>query len=162
MTILTLLALNGLPIARTNQLLKNDVTQLRSLISRAQQQALNEIRSPECLARAGEDPETQRRCSDVGVAIMNKKLILFADLNGDHQYSEGHDYDEAQVVQSADVVSNQAVSVLFTANPPTTIMYVNRRIIGAGQTAPLELTFGGLTAKLTISPYGILEYANQK
>lgn len=159
MTIITAIVLTALPLARNDQAFESDIIQLRSTLSRAQQQALNEIRSPECLDIAGGDSELERRCSDVGVAILEKRVVMFADLTGDMEYSSGADFQLEELVAVTSPESGAPVSVMFTASPPNVTTFVDGVIIGAGQTASLTLTLDEISRDLLINPYGILEDA---
>lgn len=157
MTILTAVILTALPKARGDQLLKSDIIQLHTLLAAAAQRSLNEIRTPECLTIAGEDETLQRRCSDIGVAVVETRRILFADLDGDKQYSVSGDFDIETENAASSPADEMPFSVVFAAVPPTVTTYANGDIVGAGQVVPLTLAADNTSRDLTIGPYGIVE-----
>ena len=158
-TILTYLVLNALPLARTNQEMENDLQQLRSFLSRAQQQALNEIREDDCLSFAGSDEDAQRRCSDVGVLVASGSLTMFADIDGNGDYSNGADFiiDESDL--AAGVEGNIPVSIVFASTPPTIITLSDVDVLAPNESAVVKLELEDASRELTIGPYGIIEYA---
>ena len=159
LTIMTYLVVSALPPARVNQRLESDVQQFRSLISRAQQLAVNEVRPDSCLARAGANEETQRRCSNVGVVARTGELVLFADLDGDRRYSGPADFEIEKIPQTADVNDGREADIVFEADPPEVFMYADSRIIGAGQSYVVRFAIGEATRTFSIGPYGVISDA---
>ena len=155
MSALTGVVVTGLPAARTSQLLEGDIQRLRSVLSQAQQRALNEIRDQECLDQAGADIDNQRYCSDVGVAILNQRLVMFADLNGDQDYTEGVDYLIEEQEQASSVVG-ETQTIVFAVDPPTVITYANAAILSAAELVEVTIRVGQQDRQLSIGPYGII------
>lgn len=162
MTIITAVTLTALPLARTDQMLESDIIQLKSALSQAQQRALNEIRTPDCLALAGDDSELQRRCSDIGVVILEERIVTFSDLTGDQDYVSSGDLELEAQSTSSGPPNGTPISIVFTASPPNVTTFVNGQVIGAGQSAPVTLQIGETSREFSINPYGILEDVAQE
>ena len=162
MTIVSYLVLSALPIARTNQEIENDIQRLRSFLTQAQQRSLNEIREGECLSRVGDDTDLQRRCSNIGVVFEENALRMFADLDDNKIYSDGADYLlEESVFHSVVEGTPSTVSVMFAADPPVILTYVNGALLSAGETRTVRVENGGLNRVFTIGSYGVIEYVEE-
>lgn len=161
MTIVTYAVLTALPVARTNQQLTGDITALRSILTNAQQQAVNEIRSPDCLATVPSDADSQRRCSNIGVFIADNKVIQFADTSPDRIYTPGVDYILRESDQASGLKGGPDITILFEADPPTVVTYANGQVLGPKQKVSFTLAIKDTQRALTIGPYGIIENATK-
>lgn len=157
-TISTYVLFTAFPIARVNQALQADITELRILITSAQQQALNEIRSQDCLDLVGPDEELARRCSNVGVYVQGQDVIQFADTTDDLRFTAGSDFILGERTQTSSLADGTSMTIVFQADPPTIVTHVNAEVLGAGQVHPFTLELEGAVRSLTVGPYGIIEY----
>ena len=154
-SILTFLSLSALPVARSNQQLKSDIQQLRSIFSIAQQKALNEIRDEECLERVGDDPELRIRCSTIGVFFEDFKVTLFADIDADWEYTPEVDYlINEQTLQSQ--VSGAKKTIVFQAIPPSLYMVANGDPVAPQGSVALTLKAGEQSREIEIQRFGIV------
>ena len=156
-SMMSALALQSLPIARSNQQLIADTEQIRALMLDAKERALNQVRPSTCLP--GDDSASVDRaaCSDVGIAFSGNKVIEFADTNLDNLY-DASDY----VIVTFDLTSapgtGSTSSFLFKSEPPSTIMYANGIIMAPGDTGTIILNgYGSLSRTLIVRPYGTID-----
>jgi prepilin-type N-terminal cleavage/methylation domain-containing protein len=157
-SVISALVLNALPTIRNQQQLRAATQQIQNQLRAAQQNDLNETRSPDCLQRVGEDKEKQRRCSDVGVAIRQNKIVQFADTEDDNTLSNSGDVILSQEeISSAVIVPNR--TWLFEATPPTILLRIDGKVQQVGQPNTTIISAGALKATFEVSTYG---YASTK
>lgn len=157
MSILTGLVLVGWPRARQQQALLLATEQVQTMIRTAQQKALNEDRSAECLSGwVGSSPEEQRLCSDVGVVINGNEIIIFADTQDDDKYTPkigGDDPDfsiEKQTLPLGVIGDKVGQSFIFEATPPTIGLKTSHG-------DKLRLQSGEAAKTVTVKNYGQVE-----
>lgn len=160
MSILTGLILVGWPRARHQQALLLATEQVQTMVRTAQQKALNEDRSADCLngGWVGSAPEEQRLCSDVGVAVNGSNILIFADTqdgnadryNKEDQTSAGDFVLERQTLPLGVTGSTGWQEFIFEATPP------NIRLMG-GPAKTLMLRSGEVSKTVTVKNYGQVE-----
>jgi hypothetical protein len=161
LTIVTYLTVSAFPIVRENEALTQAKGQLVSALRAAQTQALDEQRHPDCLARVGDDPRDEKRCSDVGIMLQGTQIITFADINDDNKFdNEDFRLQTSSFVKPVNVVS--PVSLLVEATPPNVILFVNGVPLGADDDTTVILKAIMLRSRqrelpLSISSYGVVE-----
>jgi prepilin-type N-terminal cleavage/methylation domain-containing protein len=149
MGILSAIVLTGWPAARQHQALLLATEQVQTMIRTAQQKALNEDRPQACLSQA----VVPKNCSDVGVAVKDNNILIFADTEkpDNNQYEEGKDYlIERQTLPLGVVGPNSWQEFIFEAIPP------NIRLMG-GPTKTLTLHSGEVSKTVTVKNYGQVE-----
>jgi prepilin-type N-terminal cleavage/methylation domain-containing protein len=152
-SLLTLIVTAALPAARAHQTLRLATQQVSDVFAQASHRALNEVRPESCTSRASQP----KRCSDVGVALGNNQLILFADTTDPQwHYTAGQDEVLATIVLPTGVTA-ATQSFVFTATPPTLEVYADGKLIAGKQRIPLTLTSGDQPIALTVSAYGQVE-----
>lgn len=166
---LTFIVTSALPVARRNQALNTTRQYISYALQQAQHQAINEVRSAACVRSVIDS----KRCSDVGVAVRDNRLVIFADTASpqDWHYTEGQDYLLSTVMLPASVALTDRGgtpvtrwrSWVFVGIPPTLQLYVNENPSVNGtplmtdQISILMLLSGPTRLALTISPYGQVE-----
>lgn len=158
MSILTGLILTGWPRARQQQALLLATEQVQTMVRTAQQKALNEDRSDACLATVPNTPEGKRLCSDIGVAIKNSDIRIFADTqeaavnkyNEQNNTSAGDFILEKQTLPLGVTSSSGWQEFVFEATPPTILLV-------GGPNKLLTLYSGNATKTVTIKNYGQVE-----
>lgn len=160
-TLVTYLVTAAFPVVREEEALKHASQQIISALRAVQIQALDEQRSPDCLARVGENPLDAKRCSDVGIMLREADIMTFADTNDNNQY------DDQDVRLAATNLARPAaviipVSLLVEATPPNIVLFVNGTILPANESTPVILQAITLrsrkrTTSLAISAYGVVE-----
>lgn len=134
--------------------------QLQALFRQAQQQALNEDRDEKCLDTVEEEVFARRRCSDIGVALKEDKILIFADTDGnDNQYTDNDFIVEEHTLPAA--VQTTEVdwqSFLFKGQPPSIELYDPKGfLVRSTRTASFTLKIGEASRVLYVSPYGQVE-----
>ncbi len=157
-SMLTSLLMVALPAVRHNQRLNDDSQKIQALLRDAQQRAVNEVRPPPCLERAGADQEQQRRCSNVGIALKEKSAVLFSDSDGDRLYTPQTDYLIEQYSLSASAAATgEWRAFVFEAAPPTVMLFANNTIVTAVAPATIQLQSANYVRQWTILPFGLME-----
>ncbi len=154
MGILSAIVLTGWPAARQHQALLLATEQVQTMVRTAQQKALNEDRPQACLDQA----VVQKNCSDVGVAVKDNNIVIFADSNNPdaNQYEEGAGKDfliEKQTLPLGVTGPTAWQSFIFEATPPN----IELKDAGPSKTKKLTLQSGSSTRTLTIKNYGQVE-----
>lgn len=145
----------GWPRIRAYQSLLLSEQRVESLIATARERALNEDRDSGCLATVTSDNE--RRCSDIGVALQDTTVILFADTQANSdRYTPGQDYILSTETIPAQVTGTAGswYSLLFKASPPTATLYAQGSVVTSDAPASFGLQAGTSQIAFTISPYG--------
>lgn len=155
MSVLTTVTVSALPIARSNQRLKNDIQQLRTLFSIVQQQALNEVRDQACLDQVGEDRQLQIRCSTVGVALDDYSATVFADLDGNWLFTPETDYVISQHALESQI-SAEKQTIVFQAVPPSLYMVADGDPIAPSGSVLITLISGNDSRDVEVRPFGIV------
>lgn len=154
MSILSAIILIGWPRTRQHQALLLAAEQVQTTLRTAQQKALNEDRHPDCLRDwVGSSPEEQRLCSDIGVAVQESTIVIFADTNIPtvNQYEETKDFPiEQQTLPLGVTGPSSWQSFVFEASPP------NIELVG-GAPRTLRLKSGTAARDLVIKSYGQVE-----
>lgn len=165
LSIVTALIVVAFPVVRSQQALISAEQQIRSLVRQAQQRALEEVRDDSCIAQVGE--ENQRLCSDVGVALHENRIFLFADTQNDDRCTmesrECVDYiiDE-QILHEPVTVEGNGISFVFEAVPPTIVMYVDGQTLEDDTPGEFELRAGQATRTIQIYRYGQVERGSEE
>ena len=157
-SMMSALALQSLPIARSNQQLIADTEQIRALMLDAKERALNQVRPSTCLP--GDDSASVDRaaCSDVGIAFSGNKVIEFADTTAPHYKYNAGDYIIATFDLTSPPGTGTTSSFLFESTPPSTILYANGIIMAPGDTGTIILNgYGSLSRTLIVRPYGTID-----
>ena len=162
LSIITLLTAVAFPEVRTNQALIQSERQIQSLLRIAQQQALDEVRAPDCLNQAGGNVEAEKRCSDIGVAFKENIAVTFADTSDDDEYSESQDFEIAEVKLSAPVTGGDNwQSFLFEATPPDVALFANSTQLLGDTPSRIGISVGDASRTLLIYPYGQVERSSE-
>ncbi len=160
MTILTVLGMRAVPVVRHNQRLISDSELIQFLLRQAERSALNEVRAEECLQVVGDDEEVQKRCSNIGIAIQDSSVWLFADLSGDQNFSAEDDFVLEQYTLASKAVIPTGVvseSLVFEAVPPTVALFANGAPVTPKDPAFFELVSGPQRKPLYIYPFGLVQ-----
>jgi len=155
-SIMTVLLAVAFPVVQRQQQLKLTATTLVSQLRRAQQLALDETRDDACLQLLADQPQNQTRCSDIGVAIRNPTLITYADIDGNHQYTDGHDY-VLNKIDAPSTVSLANKDFLYQGAPPTVNAFVDGAPSALNAAVPLDMTINNEVTSLTVFPYGYVQ-----
>ena len=159
-SLFTTLVLVGWSATRDQQAIILSEQTLQSFLSRAQQQAFHEERSEACLKLYDENDDNKKRCSDVGVAVRDTTLRLFADTAGnDSRYTEDDFLLEEQTFPSGvRVPTLEWQSVLFRGVPPRLSLFgpFGTRI-GGDEVVSLPLLARSTPVTIEISSYGHVE-----
>ena len=136
--VLTLITARAYPAARSNQALRLAEQQIQSAFRDAQELAINEHRSHDCLDAAAADALLdQRQCSDIGIYVAGNDLVWFADtdhgpdddLGGDKEYTEGVDIilKTLPLPNGVNVVAGEGhnESFLFEGIPPAVTLRID-------------------------------------
>ncbi len=145
--IMTTLAVNAFPVARSHQNLVSDTEVIQTQLREAQRRAMNETRDEAC----GEE----KACSDVGIYISEKKLIMFADTNESKEFEDG-DY-QIKEINLQTTIAEDPTSFVYTSVPPNITLHHNGGSISAGDVAEITLQANGLTRDLMVYTYGQIE-----
>lgn len=157
-TILTSLTVGAFPIARARQRIIADSSAIQLWLREAERRAHNETRTEDCLNQAGSDPEVQKRCSDVGLALRGQEAHIFADLDGNRNYSPDDDFIYSQNSLEAELDNADAwQAFVFTATPPNLTMHYNGQVVRPNTAITLTLTSGSQQQQLPIYPYRHLD-----
>lgn len=149
------------PQVRVNQGFILAEEAIQSALHNAQEKAINEERVASCLSLFTSAAD-KRRCSDIGIALRNSDMILFADTSGsNHRYTAG-DVILEQTKLIAPVIVETPIwrSFLFEAIPPNVTLYgTDGLLIGAGANNQIRLRFGNTTTTkdFIVLPYGQLQ-----
>lgn len=164
LSILSTMTVVSFPVVRSHQDLISDAGQIEAVLRDAQLRALNEVRPDECVIQAGPEPEQQRLCSNVGVAVQSGKAVLFSDSSGDRAYTPAEDFEINEYVlksQVSEANPPQWRVFVFEADPPTIAVYENGAVVlpasSEDQTPSLTLQAGKQERKIFLQPYGIIE-----
>lgn len=142
----------GLPAWRESKALALTEQLVSSQLREASQRALQEARANDCVTQAANDPDIIRRCSDIGVALRDTKLIMFADTNNaDKKYTTG-DFKLAEQDAPPGVHFDNDHDFLFDAVPPTITLFIDGRV-SRGQVVAHD---GNSTITLNVDGYGIV------
>lgn len=166
--ILSVVSAVAFPFVRARQALASDAQKIEAAARDAQLRSLNEERSQECLDRAGASEESQRNCSNVGIALRSGVMILFADLNGDQFYTTAQDVDIQEYElnsQIEDTSTTSWKSFVYEATPPTITLYGNGQVIPAPSSPDIppplntriQLSVGNHSHVLALHPYGVIQ-----
>lgn len=159
--VMSALALQALPVARSHQQLVSDTEQIRALLLDAKERALNQVRPGTCLPNGGDQADVNRAsCSDVGIAFVGNQVIEFADTNSDNSYtSQGpRDYIIATFDLFAPPGSGSVASLVFKSVPPSTMLYANGSLMSPSATTKIILNgYGDLSRTLQVHSYGTID-----
>lgn len=162
-SILSAITAVSFPVVRDKQRLVADANTIEALLQEAQLRALNEVRSEDCLARAGDDKQVQRHCSNVGVALQARQAILFSDFNGDRAYTPGEDMNITERELATDVTSALLPAwqaFVFEALPPTVAVYADGAVVlpaSSPEATAVSLQTRNQTKTFSVRPYGIIQ-----
>ena len=151
--IITYLVLAAFPVARSQQALLRAENQFQNHLRIAQTEALNEVRSAECLDRVGPSPTDQKRCSDIGVYVAGNMLTRFADISDDNLYTSA-DFQLEMLELPANVTVQADRTFLFEATPPNITLYANGVVVTPDVAGDATFRAGAGDIALTVSPYG--------
>ncbi|HSX24898.1 MAG TPA: prepilin-type N-terminal cleavage/methylation domain-containing protein [Candidatus Andersenbacteria bacterium] len=159
-TIMSGLALQAIPLARSDQQLISDTEQIRAVLLDAKERALNQVRPDDCLPMSDMASKDRAGCSDVGIAFSGNKLIEFADTDPDNQYISNKDYTIATFDLNTTPTTDFGGSLVYTSFPPT--VYLNKKgsmtAMGPAEVAKITLiSYRSLTRVLTVHPYGTID-----
>lgn len=160
-TIVTFLTLSAFPIVREAEALKHASQQIASSLRAAQVQALDEQRAAPCLAEVGENPLDAKRCSDIGLQLEGRNILIFADTNDNNEF-DTQDFRLQTFELARPVQVTVPVSLLIEATPPNITLYVDGEALNANDQISIELRAIALRSRqrtmvLSISPYGVIE-----
>ncbi len=155
-TIVTYVATIAFPIIREQEALVHARQVVSSALRTAQTQALNEERSPDCLARAGDSPLAAKECSDIGIFLQGENMIAFADTNDNNRY-DNQDFKISETSLPRPVTISAAASFLIEATPPNVTLWHNGVVIPAGSHVSASLRARRRTLTFSVLLYGILE-----
>lgn len=158
--LMSALALQAIPIARSNQQMIADTEQIRALLLDAKERSLNQVRPDTCLPMADMASKDRAVCSDVGVAIDGNKLIEFADTDGNNRYSASgpRDYVITTYDLSATVGVGSVSSLVFSSVPPSTLLYKDGALMAPSSTAKIILDgYPPLSRTLLVHSYGTID-----
>lgn len=145
------------PRARDHNALVITERQLQSLLRDAQEKALNGDRAPTCVAST---PEA-RRCADIGIALHNNQVILFADTKGtNNSYTPGNSGDaillNTTLPSGVTSVNTNWQSYLFRFVPPIVELYGNGQLVSQNG-ASLTVQIRQQQKQWRVLPYGQLQ-----
>lgn len=149
--VLSTLLLRGLPLARDAQGIRLGEQLMQAQIRAAQAGAVAEQRAEACVVLAGEEA---RRCSDLGVEVLGRELVTFADVSGDGRFERQADFELGRVALPDGVEVVAGATFVFRAVPPTVDMFVNGAPVSPGR---VELRSGQVTQRLLVHSYGQVE-----
>lgn len=155
-SILSLTLLNGLPLARDNQIIAADRAWFQSIVRTAQLRAVNELRDEACMAQAGGSPEIERRCSDVGLLLQGRRILMFSDLDGDQAYAKSVDYDIQEFTATSKFEPDGKV-IIFESVPPLLRLYDDGSVIAPTGNVALTMSVGSLQRNVRVTFYGNVE-----
>jgi prepilin-type N-terminal cleavage/methylation domain-containing protein len=158
--IMSTLAMQALPVARSSQQLTSDTEQIRALLLDAKERTLNQVRPANCLPSIAIDDPAKAPCSDVGVAFIGKQIIEFADTfptTPDHRYLVG-DYIIGTYNLSAKVGAGSVTSLLFQSAPPSISLFEDTFLMSPSFKAKIILNgYPPLTRTLLVHSYGTID-----
>lgn len=159
LSIITMLSTRAFPIVRDQQNLVRAERQLQSLLRTAQQNALDEERTEACLASVSSASSDQRRCSDIGVAIRERELKMFADTIDDNRYTENGDFVLSTSTFASEVISLNSAwrSFLFEGIPPSITLFSDGQVVNPTLPVPVTLQAGQAQASYNLYMFGQLE-----
>jgi len=152
------------PQARSQQKLTLAEQTLQASLRAAQQAAINEERSPECLLRVPAGQEAL--CSDTGIALnpAEGSMIVFADIANSAANQFEPDGQTTGDFQIAEVPFPEGVQVepsspptvlIFQGTPPTITLWSGTREVV--DTEPVTLRLGTVTREVLVGSYGQVE-----
>jgi prepilin-type N-terminal cleavage/methylation domain-containing protein len=151
--IFSLMAARAYPVWRERQHIIEARQVIQSELRAAQQQAIQEIRSPDCLAGAATYDE-ERHCSDIGLWFEagQSSITVYADTaeSDSNTYNTG-DYVIKTLSLPGGLRVKENKSFLFEAVPPSVTLF---------HPGSLVLTSGGASVNdiaFNIGPYGQVE-----
>lgn len=158
--IMTLLVAFAFPAVRTNQALLQAQQTFQTELRSAQQQALNELRAEECLAAAGEEEDADLHCSDIGVALVGRNLIIFADTSeADENRKDDDDYILREIELPAAASVDQ--SFLFQATPPNVYLFSDGTVVPPQGKIAVSFVSNDQVRNLQVGPFGQIEVTNE-
>ncbi|MEO6078147.1 MAG: prepilin-type N-terminal cleavage/methylation domain-containing protein [Candidatus Andersenbacteria bacterium] len=166
--IMSALAMQALPVARSNQQLVSDTEQIRAVLLDAKERALNQVRPAGCLPMADVASKDRSTCSDVGIAFSGNQVIEFAETNGTEGYqSRGSSKDFTIVAYdlTSTPVTGSLNTLVFNSAPPGVQVFVSpASILSSGKnpmapsdTASIILNAGSLSRTITVHSYGTID-----
>lgn len=155
-TIVTYLVTVAFPNIREEEALTHARQNIISALKSAQTQALDEQRSPKCLARVSGGATNAKRCSDIGILLRGQDLITFADINDNNQF-DNQDFALQSAVLPRPVVTTATTSFVIEATPPNVTMWHDGVIIPAGSRATVTIRARQRTKTLSFSSYGVID-----
>jgi len=159
-SILSAIAASAIPHARDSQQLTVSGQQVQALLSSAEQKAVNELRTEECLTAVGDDKEAQKTCSNVGVAVKGVDAVIFSDTDPDRQYAPEKDFVLSRhTLQARQVLEAEEdwQTFLFEATPPSITLFADGQPVSPQAPGSLVLKSGRQTKAWAVLPYGRLE-----
>lgn len=151
--LLTTLMLSAWPVTRSNQAFVLAGQQLQAILREAQQMALDENRQEACKLSVPEP----RTCSDVGVAVRDDQIVLFADTWGANNHYDDSDYviSTRELPLRVRTVSSAAwQSFVFKSVPPRTVLYHGAATITDDAQGELVLQVSQRQRTFRITAYG--------
>lgn len=152
--LLSALVLIGYPAARDHQHLRLAEQAFQTFFRDAQNRALNEERDDACLETQALGDE--RYCSDIGLALRGRDIILFADTADptQNEYSD-RDYRITTFTLPGAVeiaAEGSPQSLLWEVTPPTVTLYADG--VEMTQARTIDLVVRKQQRTITIQPYG--------
>ncbi|MDP3997556.1 MAG: type II secretion system protein [bacterium] len=148
-SILASIIATAYPTARDRHALTNAEQEIQSLLRTAGQRAVNEERDQACLDQF----DNAKTCSDVGLAFDGNAAIMFADIDGNYEYTSS-DYKILSSQLPQQITTVQAPVFVFIAIPPTLSLSANAVAVTDNQPAAITLTTQHSQAILNVLPYG--------
>jgi type II secretory pathway pseudopilin PulG len=151
----------GWPRVRAHQGIVLATEHIQSWIYTAQEKSLNEER-PDACVNLFTTLADKRRCSDVGIALRDNEMIMFADTDGNNDRYTNNDF----IIDRTTLVSPVVVdtpgptwdSFLFRAVPPGVVLHgKNGQPIGTGSNDVFRLESGPYQIDINVLPYGLLQ-----
>ncbi len=159
-SILTAMSVRAIPTIRAHQELVSDTENIRALLYDAKQRTLNQVRPENCLPGVPDDL-ARARCSDVGVALKNGELIIFADTAPSVQ-NYNYDTGDREIVRSklaTNVDTGSATSLVFAGVPPSAVLYKDGVALTGGSdfTRIMLTASNGSKRSIKIYSFGTME-----
>lgn len=164
-SMVSVLALNAIPVLRAHQELVADTENFRSLLFDSKQRTVNQVRPPSCLSQYEINNPLRAACSDVGIAIYLGELIQYANTanQNQHTYEPGiaGDFEIAKIkIVSTVEMPRSLKSLLFISMPPTVVTYSDGAIISPGNNASSKIYLNasdGSTRVIIIHSLGTID-----